>query len=149
MNEHNHNTWGEFWRRLLQSLILTALLTFLAVPLLVDAQALGASTQEATKEYFGQKALDWFDVQLMLETVKLYTVIVGLIVVFLVGAMMVYRTSKTQEALDKKIEDEANEIKAFNAQVVSRLLEAISDQQKKDIFQTIAQGQAALYKPKE
>lgn len=147
--ENNHNAWGEFWRRLVQSLLVAALLTFLAVPVLVDAQVFAGTTQEATKEFFGQKALDWFDVQLMLETVKLYSIIVGLVVVFLVGAMMVYRMGKTQEQLDKKIEDEANEIKQFNASVVTRLLEAISDQQKKDIFQTIAQGQAALWKPKE
>jgi Na+-transporting methylmalonyl-CoA/oxaloacetate decarboxylase gamma subunit len=76
-------------------------------------------------------------------------VIVGLVVVFLVGAMIVYRMQHVESAIEKKIEDEANEIKAFNASVVQRLLEAISDQQKKDIFQTIAQGQAALWKPEK
>jgi archaellum component FlaG (FlaF/FlaG flagellin family) len=85
----------------------------------------------------------------MIENSKLFMVIVGLVVVFLVGAMIVYRTQHVENFLEKKVEDEANEIKAFNASVVQRLLEAISDQQKKDIFQTIAQGQAALWKPEK
>jgi hypothetical protein len=138
-----------FWERVMRSAIIAFIIALFLSAGTGFGQVLGSTTQEATKEFFGQKYLDWFDAQLMFENTKLFTVIVGLVVVFLVGAMIVYRMQHVESALEKKVEDEANEIKAFNASVVQRLLEAISDQQKKDIFQTIAQGQAALWKPKD
>jgi hypothetical protein len=138
-----------FWERVMRSAIIAFIIALFLSAGTGFGQVLGGSTTEATKSFFGQKYLDWLDNQLMLENVKLWTAIIGLVVVFLVGAMIVYRMQHVENFLEKKIEDEANEIKAFNASVVQRLLEAISDQQKKDIFQTIAQGQAALWKPKE
>jgi hypothetical protein len=138
-----------FWERVMRSAIIAFIIALFLSAGTGFGQVLGSTTTEATKSFFGQKYLDWFDAQLMFENTKLFTVIVGLVVVFLVGAMIVYRMQHVESALEKKVEDEANEIKAFNASVVQRLLEAISDQQKKDIFQTIAQGQAALWKPKD
>jgi H+/gluconate symporter-like permease len=138
-----------FWERVMRSAIIAFIIALFLGAGTGFGQVLGSSTTEATKSFFGQKYLDWFDNQLMLENVKLWTAIVGLVVVFLVGAMIVYRMQHVESAIEKKVEDEANEIKAFNASVVQRLLEAISDQQKKDIFQTIAQGQAALWKPEK
>jgi hypothetical protein len=139
----------EFWERVMRSAIIAFIVALFLGAWPGFGQVLGQSVTEATKSFFGQKYLDWFDNQLMLENVKLFTIIVGLVVVFLVGAMIVYRMQHVESAIEKKIEDEANEIKAFNSMVVQRLLEAISDQQKKDIFQTIAQGQAALWKPEK
>jgi hypothetical protein len=138
-----------FWERVMRSAIIA-----FAIALFLSAgpsfgQIFGDHTTSATKSFYSDKALDWFDLQAQLENVKLFTVIIGLIVVFLVGGMIVYRMQHVETFLEKKVEDEANEIKAFNASVVQRLLEAISDQQKKDIFQTIAQGQAALWKPEK
>jgi hypothetical protein len=138
-----------FWERVMRSAIIAFIVALFLSTWTGFGQVLGSTTTEATKSFFGQKYLDWFDAQLMFENTKLFTVVVGLIVVFLVGAMIVYRMQHVENTLEKKVEDEANEIKAFNASVVQRLLEAISDQQKKDIFQTIAQGQAALWKPKD
>ena len=94
--------------------------------------------------YHGAKPVDWHDLQVAKETL-IWVIASAVLAVLLVTAFIVmHRTSHTKNEIIKKVEDEANEVKMFNQQVVSRLLEAISDQQKKELFQTIAMGQASL-----
>lgn len=129
--------------------LLALALSFLTVDLVIAPQESLAGPIDGTKEYFGQKSSDFFDQQLMHENTKLFTALMAAVSLFFFFGITAVLHMKTRENIEKKVEDEMNEVKTFNQHVVMRLLEAISDQQKKDVFQTIAQGQAALWKPKE
>lgn len=129
--------------------LLALVVSFLAISLVFVAETGLAEQIDATKEYFGQKSSDFFDQVQMHENTKLWVALMAAISLFGFMAITAVLHMKTRENIEKKVEDELNEVKAFNQQVVNRLLEAISDQQKKDIFQTISQGQAALWKGKE
>lgn len=145
--------WGDYeeisWKRIFLGALIGALVGLFLTAYAAHGQVLGNGTTSAVKSYFGEKFSDWFDQQLMHENTKLFIALIGAI--SLIGFMAVAAVlhMRTRDSLEKKIEDEANEIKTFQQYVTQRLLEGISDQMKKDVFQTISQGQAALWKPKE
>lgn len=56
---------------------------------------------------------------------------------------------EAEKSVEKRVEDEFNEIKEFNQKVTDRLQEVVTDQATKDLYQTISQGQAALWKRSE
>lgn len=136
-------------KRIVLGALIGALVGLFLTAYAAHGQVLGNGTTSAVKSYFGEKFSDWFDQQLMHENTKLFIALIGAI--SLIGFMAVAAVlhMRTRDSLEKKIEDEANEIKTFQQYVTQRLLEGISDQMKKDVFQTISQGQAALWKPKE
>jgi H+/gluconate symporter-like permease len=56
-----------FWERVMRSAIIAFIIALFLGAGTGFGQVLGSSTTEATKSFFGQKYLDWFDAQLMLE----------------------------------------------------------------------------------
>lgn len=150
MKWNNHNEYEEtLWVKLIKSILVSAIIMFLSVTLFMAEEAFAQVATDAVKSFYGEKHLDWFDSQLQHENTRLFVAIMALasLIGFMAVSAMLHM--RTRDSIEKKVEDEANEVKSFNQYVTQRLLESVSDQMKKDLFQTISQGQAALWKPKE
>lgn len=60
------------WKRIIIRALIGALAGLFLTAYAAHGQVLGTSTQEAIKEFWGQKASDWFDQTLMHENTKLF-----------------------------------------------------------------------------
>jgi uncharacterized membrane-anchored protein YhcB (DUF1043 family) len=92
-------------------------------------------------------------VALAKESTERWVAIVGLIVIGVLAVVVYARTSHVRDRrVEKKIEDEFNEIKQRYDMDLDPKAQVLTENQRlqnlKDVFQTIAQGSAALWTPK-
>ncbi len=124
---------------------------FLAVLLASSVSALSALAGQETL-YTGTRPNDYFDLLLLKESTERMVMLVGLVVIGILAVVVYARTSHVRSEVEKKIEDEFNEIKQrydINLDPKSQVLtENQRLQNLKDVFQTISQGAAALWSPK-
>jgi hypothetical protein len=124
--------------------------TLLALAMLFAlAGTVTAAGQEAI--YKGTRPNDYFDLLLLKESAERMVLIVGLVVIGVLAAVIFARTSHVRAEIEKKVEDEFNEIKETYRADLDPKSQVLVDNQRlqnlKDVFQTIAQGQAALWSP--
>ena len=90
---------------------------------------------------------------LLKESTERLVAIVGLVVIGVLAVVIYARTSHVRSEVEKKVEDEFNEIKQRYDIDLDPKSQVLTENQRlqnlKDVFQTIAQGSAALWKPKE
>lgn len=146
MNDKGDNCYNGFFYKLIKAIATSAIISIFSLSLALAAHTQQAQAQDKTIVYHGARQLDYHDALIIKESTERMVWIAALAVILLAAAVVTYRTSKTKDEIVKKVEDESNEVKSFQATVIQRLLESISDQMKKELFQTIAQGQAALWK---
>jgi hypothetical protein len=100
----------------------------------------------------GTRPNDYFDLLLLKESTERWVTIVGLIVIGVLAVVVYARTSHVRTEIEKKVEDEFNEIKQRYDIDLDPKSQVLTENQRlqnlKDVFQTIAQGSAALWKPK-
>jgi hypothetical protein len=100
----------------------------------------------------GTRPNDYFDLLLLKESTERWVAIVGLVVIGVLAVVVYARTSHVRSEVEKKIEDEFNEIKQRYDMDLDPKAQVLTENQRlqnlKDVFQTIAQGQAALWTPK-
>ncbi len=100
--------------------------------------------------YKGSRPLDYADLLLAKESTERMVLIVGLVVIGAVAAVVFYRTSHVRSEIEKKVEDEFNEIKETYRADLDPKSQVLVDNQRlqnlKDVFQTIAQGTKPLWK---
>jgi len=101
----------------------------------------------------GTRPNDYFDLLLLKESTERWVAIVGLVVIGVLAVVIYARTSHVRSEVEKKVEDEFNEIKQRYDIDLDPKSQVLTENQRlqnlKDVFQTIAQGSAALWKPKE
>jgi hypothetical protein len=101
----------------------------------------------------GTRPNDYFDLLLLKESTERWVAIVGLIVIGVLAVVVYARTSHVRTEIEKKVEDEFNEIKQRYDLDLDPKSQVLTENQRlqnlKDVFQTIAQGSAALWTPKE
>jgi hypothetical protein len=93
----------------------------------------------------GTRPNDYFDLLLLKESTERWVAIVGLIVAGVLAVVVYARTSHVRSEIEKKIEDEFNEIKQRYDMDLDPKSQVLTENQRlqnlKDVFQTIAQGQ--------
>ena len=101
----------------------------------------------------GTRPNDYFDLLLLKESIERWVAVIGLVVIGVLAVVIYARTSHVRSEVEKKIEDEFNEIKQRYDIDLDPKAQVLTENQRlqnlKDVFQTIAQGSAALWKPKE
>jgi hypothetical protein len=101
----------------------------------------------------GTRPNDYFDLLLLKESTERWVAIVGLIVAGVLAIVVYARTSHVRTEIEQKVEDEFNEIKQRYDLDLDPKSQVLTENQRlqnlKDVFQTIAQGSAALWSPKE
>lgn len=114
---------------------------------LVGAPALA---QDRDIIYKGSRPLDYFDLLMAKESVERMIWITGFVVIGALAAVIFYRTSHVRTEVEKKVEDEFNEIKETYRTDLDPKTQMLVENQRlqnvKDVFQTVSQGQAALWK---
>ncbi|MEM4302258.1 MAG: hypothetical protein QW570_09180 [Candidatus Caldarchaeum sp.] len=124
-----------------------ALLIGLVLVLTLSA---GALADDRDVIYKGSRPADYFDLLALKESSERMMLIVGLGVIIALAAVIFYRTSHVRSEIEKKVEDEFNEIKETYRTDLDPKTQVLTDNQRlqnlKDVFQTIAQGQAPLWK---
>ncbi|WP_448377471.1 hypothetical protein [Fervidobacterium sp.] len=97
----------------------------------------------------GTRPNDYFDLLLLKESTERWVAIVGLVVIGVLAVVIYARTSHVRSEVEKKIEDEFNEIKQRYDIDLDPKSQVLTENQRlqnlKDVFQTIAQGSAALW----
>jgi hypothetical protein len=100
----------------------------------------------------GTRPNDYFDLLLLKESTERWVAIVGLVVIGVLAVVVYARTSHVRSEIEKKVEDEFNEIKQRYDLDLDPKSQVLTENQRlqnlKDVFQTIAQGSAALWTPK-
>jgi hypothetical protein len=101
----------------------------------------------------GTRPNDYFDLVLLKESTERWVALIGLVVIGVLAVVVYARTSHVRSEVEKKVEDEFNEIKQRYDIDLDPKSQVLTENQRlqnlKDVFQTIAQGSAALWKPKE
>lgn len=124
-----------------------AILIGLALVLTLSA---GALADDRDVIYRGSRPADYFDLLALKESSERMMLIIGLVVIIALAAVIFYRTSHVRSEIEKKVEDEFNEIKQRYDLDLDPKTQVLTENQRlqnlKDVFQTIAQGQAALWK---
>jgi uncharacterized membrane-anchored protein YhcB (DUF1043 family) len=91
----------------------------------------------------GTRPNDYFDL-LLKESTERWVAIVGLIVIGVLAVVVYARTSHVRSEIEKKVEDEFNEIKQRYDLDLDPKSQVLTENQRlqnlKDVFQTIAQG---------
>jgi hypothetical protein len=100
----------------------------------------------------GTRPNDYFDLILLKESTERLVALIGLVVIGVLAVVVYARTSHVRSEIEKKVEDEFNEIKQRYDIDLDPKSQVLTENQRlqnlKDVFQTIAQGSAALWKPK-
>ena len=106
----------------------------------------GALASDRDVIYKGSRPADYLDLLALKESSERMMLIVGLAV--LIGAAII--SAFVIASVNKKVEDEFNEIKQRYDIDLDPKTQVLTDNQRlqnlKDVFQTISQGQAALWK---
>jgi len=124
----------------------TFAITLIVVGLLGGVALAGQETL-----YTGTRPNDYFDLLLLKESAERWVAIVGLVVIGVLAVIVYARTSHIRSEIEKKVEDEFNEIKQRYDIDLDPKSQVLTENQRlqnlKDVFQTIAQGSAALWSP--
>lgn len=124
-------------------LVIASIIISMVAPAAV-AGILQGETTSSVNERFARELPDYTDLVNVSEINALKTQ--QFVLLLLAGAAILLMAVgfAYKQALDKKIEDEMNEIKEFNQKVVDELTHIVKDQAQKDIFQTLSQGQRPI-----
>lgn len=122
---------------------------FIGLALVLAASSIGLA-DDRDIIYKGSRPADYFDLLALKESSERMMLIIGLVVIIALAAVIFYRTSHVRSEIEKKVEDEFNEIKETYRTDLDPKIQVLTDNQRlqnlKDVFQTIAQGQAPLWK---